>query len=80
MDGSAWLPAGSGLPPFAASVNIVAPVCDARAVRAVLSWLLVAAVVVALTALRMRPLATAVAVAWLVWCVYTWVRPARQRD
>ena len=54
--------------------------CDARAVRAVLSWLVVAAVVLGLNALRMRPLATAVAVGWLCWCVYTWMRPARQRD
>jgi len=54
--------------------------CDARAVRAVLSWLLVTAVVLALSAARMRPLATAVAIGWLVWCVYTWVRPRQARS
>ena len=38
-------------------------------------WLTVLAVVIALNALRLRPLAAAVAVAWLVYCVWTWIRP-----
>ena len=40
-------------------------------------WLAVIAVIVILNALRLRPLAAAVAVGWLVYCVYTWVRPRR---
>ncbi|MDW5329885.1 MULTISPECIES: hypothetical protein [unclassified Plantactinospora] len=45
--------------------------------KAFLPWLLVLAVVIALNALRLRPLATAVAIAWLGYCVWTWVRPRR---
>ncbi|MEO3926025.1 hypothetical protein ABGB07_19460 [Micromonosporaceae bacterium B7E4] len=43
--------------------------------KAFLPWLLVLAVVIALNALRLRPLATAVVIAWLGYCVSTWVRP-----
>ena len=42
-------------------------------------WLTVLALVIILTALRLRPLATALAVGWLVYCVWTWVRPNRRR-
>ncbi|MGN9779229.1 hypothetical protein ACTMS0_26220 [Micromonospora sp. H33] len=42
-------------------------------------WLAVLAVVLLLTALRLRTLAAAVSIGWLVWCVWTWVRPARRR-
>ncbi|MEU6205605.1 MULTISPECIES: hypothetical protein [Micromonospora] len=41
-------------------------------------WLAVLAVVFLLSALRMRALATAVSLAWLAWCVWTWVRPSRR--
>ncbi|BCJ64324.1 hypothetical protein Prubr_13450 [Polymorphospora rubra] len=40
--------------------------------------MVVLVVVLALNALRLRPLATAVAVAWLVYCIWTWVRPNRR--
>ncbi|GAB3970288.1 hypothetical protein V1634_23165 [Plantactinospora veratri] len=43
--------------------------------KAFLPWLLVLAVVIALNALRLRPLATAVAIAWLGYCLWTWFRP-----
>jgi hypothetical protein len=46
-------------------------------VRPFVPWLVVLGLVVLLNALRLRPLAAAVAVAWLVWCVWTWVRPRR---
>jgi hypothetical protein len=42
-------------------------------------WLVVLAVIIALSALRLRPLATMVAIGWLGYCVWTWVRPARTR-
>ncbi|MBM0238335.1 hypothetical protein JNW88_16350 [Micromonospora sp. ATA32] len=45
--------------------------------KAFLPWLAVLALVMLLSALRMRPLATAVSLAWLGWCVWTWVRPKR---
>ncbi|HEU4421287.1 MAG TPA: hypothetical protein VFR67_01970 [Pilimelia sp.] len=48
--------------------------------KAFLPWLAVLALVLTLTALRLRPLAAAVSIAWLAWCVYTWVRPHRPRD
>ena len=41
-------------------------------------WLAVLALVVVLSALRLRPLAAAVSLAWLAWCVWTWVRPTRR--
>ena len=46
-------------------------------VKAFLPWLLVLAVVIALNALKLRSLGTAVAIAWLGYCVWTWVRPRR---
>ena len=48
--------------------------------KAFLPWLAVLALVLALNALRLRPLAAAVSIAWLAWCVYTWVRPRRSQD
>ncbi|MEH1054606.1 hypothetical protein V6U89_05265 [Micromonospora sp. CPCC 206171] len=36
------------------------------------------ALVVVLSALRLRPLAAAVSLAWLAWCVWTWIRPTRR--
>jgi hypothetical protein len=42
-------------------------------------WLVVLAVIIALSALRLRPLATMVAIGWLGYCVWTWIRPARTR-
>ncbi|MBM7080491.1 MULTISPECIES: hypothetical protein [Micromonospora] len=41
-------------------------------------WLAVLALVIVLNALRLRPLAVAVSLAWLAWCVWTWVRPTRR--
>ncbi|WP_165945181.1 hypothetical protein [Micromonospora sp. KC723] len=41
-------------------------------------WLGVLALIIALNALRLRPLAVAVSLAWLAWCVWTWVRPTRR--
>ncbi|WBB77346.1 hypothetical protein O7606_13675 [Micromonospora sp. WMMD882] len=43
-------------------------------------WLAVLAVVLLLSALRLRALAAAVSVGWLLWCVWTWVRAALRRD
>jgi len=43
--------------------------------KALVPWLVVLAVVIALNALRLRPVATAVVLGWLVYCVWTWVRP-----
>ena len=48
--------------------------------KAFLPWLTVLALVIILNALRLRPLATALAVGWLVYCVWTWVRPKRSRS
>lgn len=47
------------------------------AVKAFVPWLTVLAVIIALNALRLRPLATVVAVGWLAYCVWTWLRPDR---
>ena len=48
--------------------------------KAFVPWLVVLAVILALNALRLRPLATVVALGWLGYCVWTWVRPARTRQ
>ncbi|WP_199723367.1 hypothetical protein [Micromonospora sp. CV4] len=48
--------------------------------KAFLPWLAVLAVVLLLSALRLRPLATAVSLGWLAWCVLTWFRPTRRRS
>ncbi|MEV4625661.1 hypothetical protein AB0J90_05150 [Micromonospora sp. NPDC049523] len=45
--------------------------------KAFVPWLVVLAVIFALSALRLRPLATAVALGWLGYCVWTWIRAAR---
>ena len=44
-------------------------------VKVFLPWLTVLAVLVVLNALHLRPLAAIVAVGWLVYCLYTWLRP-----
>ncbi|MDG4808019.1 hypothetical protein O7634_14780 [Micromonospora sp. WMMD1120] len=46
--------------------------------RGILPWLAVLAVVLLLSALRLRALATAVSIGWLVWCAWTWFRPTRR--
>jgi hypothetical protein len=46
-------------------------------VKAFIPWLTVLAVIFLLTMLKLRPLATAVAVGWLAYCVWTWVRPRK---
>ncbi|MEV4499359.1 hypothetical protein AB0J84_27135 [Micromonospora arborensis] len=43
-----------------------------------LPWLTVLAVVLLLSALRQRALATAVSLGWLAWCAWTWFRPTRR--
>ncbi|MEJ3750701.1 hypothetical protein WEI85_46535 [Actinomycetes bacterium KLBMP 9797] len=43
--------------------------------KVLLPWLAVLAVVLLLDALHLGALATAVAVTWLVYCVWSWVRP-----
>ncbi|GGO02352.1 hypothetical protein [Micromonospora parathelypteridis] len=43
-----------------------------------LPWLTVLAVVLLLSALRQRALATAVSLGWLAWCIWTWFRPTRR--
>ncbi|WP_173156513.1 hypothetical protein [Phytohabitans suffuscus] len=43
--------------------------------KVLLPWLAVLAVVLLLDAMHLSFLATAVAVSWLVYCVWTWVRP-----
>jgi hypothetical protein len=48
-------------------------------VKAFLPWLAVLALVLLLSALRLRPLATAVSLGWLAYCAWTWIRP-RRRD
>ncbi|MER7168395.1 hypothetical protein ABT336_20300 [Micromonospora sp. NPDC000207] len=48
-------------------------------VKAFLPWLTVLAVVLLLSAMRLRFLAAAVSLTWLAWCVWTWVRPRRPR-
>jgi hypothetical protein len=47
--------------------------------KAYVPWLSVLAVVFLLSMLRLRPLAAAVAVGWLIYCVYIWIRAARKR-
>jgi hypothetical protein len=56
-----------------------ARVCSNDAVKSWLPWLAVLALIMVLSALRLRPLATAVAAGWLVYCVYTWIRFGRAR-
>ncbi|MCG5468664.1 hypothetical protein LADH09A_002532 [Micromonospora sp. LAH09] len=46
--------------------------------KAFLPWLAVLAVVLLLSALHMRALATLVSVGWLIWCAWTWFRPTRR--
>ncbi|MFC7544773.1 hypothetical protein [Plantactinospora sp. GCM10030261] len=48
--------------------------------KAFLPWLAVLAVVLLLSALRMRTLAAAVSLGWLAYCVWTWVRPRRNHS
>jgi hypothetical protein len=48
-------------------------------VKAFIPWLAVLALIIVLNMLKLRSLATAVAVTWFVYCVWTWVRP-RKRD
>jgi hypothetical protein len=61
-------------------VALHATSCDTIApVKAFLPWLAVLGLVIALNALRLRPLAVVVSIAWLAWCVYTWVRPRSDR-
>jgi hypothetical protein len=49
-------------------------------VKAFFPWLTVLALVIVLNALHLRPLATALAVGWLIYCVWTWVRPKREQS
>jgi len=49
-------------------------------VKAFLPWLAVLAVVLLLSALRQRALATVVSLGWLAWCVWTWFRPTRRNS
>jgi len=46
-------------------------------VKVLLPWLAVLALVLLLDAMHLGVLATAVAVTWLVYCVWTWVRPRK---
>lgn len=48
------------------------------ALKALLPWLTVLAVVFLLSLFRLRAVATVVIVAWFAYCVYTWVRPTRR--
>jgi hypothetical protein len=43
------------------------------------SWLVVMAVIIALSLLRLRVLALVVAVGWTAYAIYTWVSPSRRR-
>jgi hypothetical protein len=45
--------------------------------KSLLPWLAVLALVMVLSLLRLRPLATVVAVAWLGYAAWTWVRVGR---
>jgi hypothetical protein len=55
--------------------------CNLRVVKvAFVPWLTVLALVIVLNALHLRPLATALVVGWLVYCVWTWIRPKRGRS
>lgn len=47
--------------------------------KAFLPWLAVLALVLALSALRLRALAMAVSLTWLAYCIWTWFRPTRSR-
>lgn len=47
--------------------------------KAFVPWLTVLAIVIALNALRLKPLAVAVSLAWLAYCVWTWARPRSRR-
>jgi hypothetical protein len=49
------------------------------AMKALVPWLTVLAVIFLLSALRLRPLAAVVAAGWLVYCASTWIRAARRR-
>jgi hypothetical protein len=49
-------------------------------VKAFVPWLTVLALVYVLNMLHLRPLATALAVGWLIYCVWTWVRPKRRQN
>jgi hypothetical protein len=55
-------------------VRSTSPSSVAR-VKVLLPWLAVLALVLLLDAMHLGFLATAVAVSWLVYCVWTWVRP-----
>lgn len=63
-------PTGDGTPPFDSG--------RMPAVKGFLPWLAVLALVLLLSALRLRALATVVSLGWLVWCVWTWFRPTRR--
>ncbi|WP_326551577.1 hypothetical protein [Micromonospora sp. NBC_01813] len=43
--------------------------------KAFIPWLVVLALVILLNSVGLRPLATALALGWLVYCIWTWVRP-----
>jgi hypothetical protein len=47
------------------------------AMKGLLPWLTVLAVVFLLSVFRLRALATVVALAWLIYAAYTWIRAAR---
>ena len=64
----------------AAGCLVTPGVAPSAGMKAFLPWLAVLALVLALNALRLRPLAAAVSIAWLAWCIYTWVRPNRARN
>jgi hypothetical protein len=46
--------------------------------KALVPWLTVLLIVVALNALKLKSLAAAVSLGWLAYCVWTWVRPTRR--
>jgi len=45
------------------------------AMRVFLPWLIVLGAIITLNALHMKPLASALAVGWLGYCIWTWIRP-----
>lgn len=51
------------------------PASTVTDVKVLIPWLAVLAVVLLLDAMKLGALATVVAVTWLVYCVWTWVRP-----
>jgi hypothetical protein len=53
---------------------IPAAVCSNDAMKTWLPWLAVLALIMVLS---LRPLATAVAIGWLGYCAWTWIRAAR---